>query len=316
MSFSSETKQEMCQLPSKGDCCKLAELAAFIHGIGTLRIGRGGQSVWMTTEVPAVARRIFSLCKACFGITPEVRTQMRERLGKRNVYHVVIGSDSAQKILDATGLMRETEEGVRISRAVPLFLLRKNCCRHAYLRGAFLATGTLSDPGKGYHFEITSSSEEYARSLANFLGKLEIPAKMVPRRESFVVYLKESELIVECLNRMGAHKALLALENVRITKNMRNNVNRAANCDNANVEKTMDAAQRQIEAIELIERNMGFQKLPEHLRQMAEVRVEHPDTPLKELGEYINPPISKSAVNHRLRKLVEIAREMQKEKGE
>lgn len=315
MSFSSDTKTELCQHENKAGCCKLAELAAFIHGIGTLRIGRGGQSVVMTTEVPAIARRIFSLCKASFGVTPEVRTQVHKRLGKRNVYHVVIGPDSAQKILEATGLMRETEEGVRISRAVPLSLLRKTCCRHAYLRGAFLATGTLSDPGKAYHLEINSSSEDYARSLANFCSKLELPAKVVLRRESYVVYLKESEAIVEVLGRMGAHKALLAYENVRITKNVRNNVNRQANCDNANVEKTMDAAQRQIEAIEYIEQHGGFRTLSAPLRQMAETRMEHPDTPLKELGEYITPAISKSAVNHRLRKLVEIAKQMQ-EKAE
>ena len=312
MSFSSETKRELCQCVSKRDCCKRAELAAFIHGIGTLRIGRGGQSVWMTTEVPAVARRIFSLCKVCFAITPEVRTQLRKRLGKRNVYHVVIGPQAAPQILEETGLMLQTEEGVRISRAVPSALIRKSCCRNAYLRGAFLATGTLSDPGKGYHLEIVSSSEEYARSLVNFLGKLEIPAKMVPRRDSFVVYLKESELIVTCLNHMGAHSALMELENVRIKKNVRNNVNRAANCDNANVDKTMDAAQRQIEAIETIERGVGLNNLPPHLRAMAQVRVEHPDSPLKELGEYFSPSISKSAVNNRLRKLMEIAQDMHK----
>ncbi len=307
MSFSSDTKAELCRLEGKNECCKLAELAAFIHGVGTLRIGRGGQSVLMTTESGAAARRIFSLCKASFGVTPEVRTQVHKRLGKRNVYHVIIGPEDAPRILEATGLMRETEEGVRISRAVPLSLLRKGCCRQAYLRGAFLATGTLSDPGKGYHLEVTSTSEDYAKSLVAFLGKMELHAKLVERRESFVVYFKESEAIVECLGRMGAHKALLALENVRITKNVRNNVNRAANCDSANVDKAMDAAQRQIEAIQLIEGRGGFRSLSAPLQAMAEARLEHPDLPLKELGESMVPAISKSAVNHRLRKLMEIA---------
>lgn len=310
MSFSSDAKMELCQNKGMTSCCKLAELAAFIHGVGTLRIGRGGQSVVMTTEVPAIARRIFSLCKASFGVTPEVQTQEHKRLGKKNIFHVVIGPDSAQKILEATGLMKETEEGVRISRAVPLSLLRKTCCRHAYLRGAFLATGTLSDPGKSYHLEINSTSEDYAKSLANFFAKMDLPAKVVLRRESFVVYLKESEAIVEVLGRMGAHKALLAFENVRITKNMRNNVNRQANCDNANVEKTMDAAQKQIDAIRYIEDHGGFRTLTTPLRLMAEARMEHPDTPLKELGEMMTPSLSKSAVNHRLRKLVEIAAQM------
>ena len=315
MSFSSETKQELCRI-NDNPCCQMAELAAFIHGIGTLRIGRGGQSVWMTTEVPAIARRIFSLCKAAFGVTPEVRTQLRKRLGKKNVYHVVLGPDCAPQILEETGLLRESGEGVRISRAVPLGLLRRSCCRHAYLRGAFLATGTLSDPGKGYHLEISSSSEDYAKSLNNFMNKLDLAAKMVLRRERYVVYLKESETIVELLNRMGAHKALLAFENIRITKDVRNNVNRAANCDSANLDKTMNAAQKQIEAIRLIEEKGAFSRMPRSLREIAEKRMDNPDMPLKALGEAFDPPISKSAVNHRLRKLMEFAAQWQIEQDE
>ena len=296
MSFSSETKQELCRI-NDNPRCQMAELAAFIHGIGTLRIGRGGQSVWMTTEVPAIARRIFSLCKAAFGVTPEVRTQLRKRLGKKNVYHVVLGPDCAPQILEETGLLRESGEGVRISRAVPLGLLRRSCCRHAYLRGAFLATGTLSDPGKGYHLEISSSSEDYAKSLNNFMNKLDLAAKMVLRRERYVVYLKESETI-------------------RITKDVRNNVNRAANCDSANLDKTMNAAQKQIEAIRLIEEKGAFSRMPRSLREIAEKRMDNPDMPLKELGEAFDPPISKSAVNHRLRKLMEFAAQWQTEQDE
>ena len=269
-----------------------------------------------TTEVPAIARRIFSLCKAAFGVTPEVRTQLRKRLGKKNVYHVVLGPDCAPQILEETGLLRESGEGVRISRAVPLGLLRRSCCRHAYLRGAFLATGTLSDPGKGYHLEISSSSEDYAKSLNNFMNKLDLAAKMVLRRERYVVYLKESETIVELLNRMGAHKALLAFENIRITKDVRNNVNRAANCDSANLDKTMNAAQKQIEAIRLIEEKGAFSRMPRSLREIAEKRMDNPDMPLKELGEAFDPPISKSAVNHRLRKLMEFAAQWQTEQDE
>ncbi|MGI5885267.1 MAG: DNA-binding protein WhiA [Candidatus Spyradocola sp.] len=315
MSFASDTRQELCEIEDK-PCCALAELAALIHGAGTLHIGRGGPSVILTTETPRVARRVFSLCKANFGFTPELRTQARKRLGRRNIYQVVLPPERAGQVLVQTGLLVRSGEGLRIRRSVPLSLLRRRCCKHAYLRGAFLAAGTISDPGKGYHLEIVATTGEYAASLAGLLQKMEIPAKVVPRRESFVVYLKESEFIVEVLNRMGAHQALMALENVRITKNVRNNVNRAANCDNANVDKTMDAAQRQIQAILEIEKGMGFPRLPRHLREMAEKRLEYPETPMKELGECFDPPISKSAVNHRLRKLVEIAREMQTKKGE
>jgi len=312
VSFSSETKQELCQVIVEKDCCKKAELAAFIHGIGSLRIGRGGSSVYMTTEIPAVARRIFSLCKSCFAVTPEVRTQIRKQLGKKNIYHVVIKPENAQTILLETGLFKETEEGIRINRTVPLFLVRKSCCRHAYMRGAFLATGTLSDPGKSYHMEVNCPEEEYAKSLCALVQKMELPAKVAPRREGFVVYLKDSEAIVEVLGRIGAHKALLEMENVRITKNVKNNANRAANCDTANLEKTMNASTRQVEAIAYIQAKVGLSALPGHLGEMARIRLENPETPLKELGEMVSPPLSKSAVNHRLKKLEEIAQRLQK----
>ena len=211
MSFSSEIKQELCQIENK-TCCQRAELAAFIHGIGTLRIGRGGQSVLMTTELPGVARRIFSLCKGGFGVTPELRTQMRKRLGRKNIYHVVIGPEKAGEILEKTGLMVRSAEGIRISHSVPLYLLRKQCCRHAYMRGAYLATGTFSDPDKGYHMEITTPFEDYARSVCALLEKMELPVRTAQRRESYVVYLKESDAIAEVLTRIGAHKALMEFE--------------------------------------------------------------------------------------------------------
>ena len=315
MSFATDTKQELCEIRDK-PCCELAELAALLHGAGALHIGRDGPFLTLNTETPRVARRVFTLCKARFGFTPELRTQARKRLRRRNTYQVVLPPGRADKVLVECGLIALASDGLRIRRAVPLSLLRRKCCKHAYLRGAFLAAGTISDPGKGYHLEIVSSGQEYAESLAALIQKLEIPAKVVPRRESFVVYLKESEYIVEFLNRIGAHQALMALENVRITKNVRNNVNRAANCDSANVDKTMDASRRQIEANREIEEGMGLSRLPRHLREMAEKRLEVHETPMKELGECFSPPISKSAVNHRLRRLVEIAQEMHRKKGE
>ena len=317
MSFSSDVKLELCRIPEKKDCCELAELAAFMRGCGSLRIGRGGPSLVMTTEIPAVARRIFSLCKRMFSLAPEVRTQMRKRLGKSHIYHVVLGPGAqVEEILQQTGLTRVSDAGMRIVRQIPASLIRKTCCKHAYLRGAFIASGTLADPGKGYHMEFVSPDEEYAKSLCQLLIRMEIPAKVVLRRELFVVYLKESEYIVECLNRMGAHSALLEVENIRIAKSMRNNVNRVNNCDNANVDRTVSAAQKQMEAIARIENTIGLSGLPRSLRLMAEARMENPDATLVELGETLIPPVSKSAVNHRLRKLVEIAQEIAEQKGE
>ena len=195
-------------------------------------------------------------------------------------------------------------------------LLKKVCCKKAYLRGAFLAGGSISDPEKTYHLEISNHSIEMANEIVRLMGTFDLNAKIIRRKGYFIAYLKEGENIVDFLNVIGAHSALMELENVRILKEMRNNVNRIVNCETANLGKTVNASVRQAENIRYIRDSIGFNNLPENLQEVAEVRLTSSDASLKELGEMLHPPIGKSGVNHRLRKLDEIAEHERRLRGE
>ncbi len=177
----------------------------------------------------------------------------------------------------------------------------------AFLRDAFLETGSMSNPEKGYHLEFVCEDESRAQRLIDTMQKYEITAKTVKRKRYTIVYIKESEDIVRLLNVMGAHNCLMNLENLRILKDMRNSINRQVNCETANISKTVSAANKQIEDIQYIKDHYGFDNLSENLRQMAQIRLEYPDSTLKELGGFLVPSVGKSGVNHRLRKLSELA---------
>ena len=181
------------------------------------------------------------------------------------------------------------------------------CCKRAYISGAFIASGSMSDPSKSYHFEIVCNDMRQAEHLRDMMNSFDVDAKIVQRKRTYVVYLKEGSQIVDILNVMEAHVALMELENVRIMKEMRNSVNRKVNCETANINKTVSAAVRQMEDITYIRDQIGFEKLPEGLRDVALTRLENPDATLKELGSLMADPVGKSGVNHRLRKISEIA---------
>ena len=189
-------------------------------------------------------------------------------------------------------------------------LLSRTCCKRAFLRGAFLASGSISDPQKSYHFEIVCQEQQQAQLLQELYHAFELDAKIVQRKKYYIVYLKEGAQIVDALNVMGAYVALMNLENVRIFKEMRGSVNRIVNCETANINKVVGAACRQVEDIRYIQSKVGLDELPPALREMAQIRLEYPDSSLKELGELCDPPVGKSGVNHRLRKLGEIARKL------
>ena len=192
-------------------------------------------------------------------------------------------------------------------------ITQQTCCKRAYIRGAFLAAGTMSNPNKSYQFEIVTRDEDQAKHLKDTIKAFDINPKIVRRKNHFVVYLKEGSEIVEILNVMKAHKALMDLENVRIVKQMRSSVNRKVNCETANITKMINASVKQIEDIEYIEKTIGLSSLPDSLAEMATVRLEYPDTPLKDLGNYLATPIGKSGVNHRLRRISEIAKKLKEE---
>lgn len=186
-------------------------------------------------------------------------------------------------------------------------LVQSECCRRTFIRVAFLEKGTVNDPSKGYHLEIACRGNSQATQLCELMAKDGITGKVIERNKRMSVYVKEAEQISDMLALMGAHKAVLAMENERVIHQMRGTVNRRVNCETANINKTVNAAVRQIEAINYIQNNGGLHNLPESLQEMARVRLEWPDTSLGDLGQYLDPPVGKSGVNHRLRKLVEIA---------
>ena len=192
--------------------------------------------------------------------------------------------------------------------------LEKTCCKRAFIRGAFLEAGSITDPNKAYHLEIVAKTLEQAKFLQQVINDgFDLNAKIVERKEHFVVYIKEGEEIVEMLNIMEGFVSLMNLENVRILKEMRNSINRKVNCETANLLKTINSASKQVQDIEYIKETVGLSHLPSNLQEMASVRLENPNASLKELGELLDPPVGKSGVNHRLRKIAEIAEKLRGE---
>lgn len=227
---------------------------------------------------------------------------------KSRTYAVVVGRhEDAVRILMAAKLIGEDGEIGENLSLMKNVVVKHGCCRRAFIRGAFLASGSISDPEKSYHFEITCASEEKARQLQGIIGTFGLDARIVVRKKYFVVYMKEGSQIVDILNVMEAPVSLMDLENIRILKEMRGHVNRQVNCETANINKTVSAAVKQLNDIVYIRDTIGLSKLPENLEEMARVRLGRPEASLKELGEALDPPVGKSGVNHRLRKLSAIA---------
>lgn len=316
MSFSGDVKQELARHISEARHCMIAEVAALIQMAGEIKVSDDGKfTIKFQIENAAVARKYFTLVKKTFRINTEVSLRRNTTLKKNQIYTLYITDHKAcKKILQATGIIDDTSKG-EIRTDISPITVQKTCCRRAYLRGAFLGSGSVSDPEKGYHLEFVSPNEVYAVSLRNLINKFGMDAKIVIRKNNYVAYLKEGAQIVDLLNIMGAHVALMELENIRIVKEMRNNVNRLVNCETANINKTVSAAVRQVQDINYLDGVMGLSALPQNLEEIARCRLEYPSASLKELGEKLNPPVGKSGVNHRLRKLSELANQLREEKG-
>jgi len=306
LSFSAVTKNELARIVDQRSCCRLAELAALIKMGGSIQISSGRQvSLNIVNENAAVARKIFSLVKDVFGLQTQVLVQRKTRLRKNNVYQVRIPPQKRMKeILDCLGMVDQTGH---LGQAAPDDLLRSDCCRRAYLRGVFLGGGSVNTPEGTYHLEVVTTNEKFALAIRKLMKKFHLAAGVSQRKNWHVVYLKESEQIISFLNILGAHSALLNFENARIYKDMRNQVNRLVNCETSNLNKTVNAAVRQIENIKLIRDTLGLDQIPKQLREIAEIRVKYPDASLKELGDFTEPRLGKSGVNHRMRRIEEIA---------
>lgn len=310
MSFSLKTKGELARLEGENPCCHKGELAALIGLNGeTVPTTEDKFNLKVTVENPAVARKIFKLIKLLFAINPEIKVRKNVSFKKSNYYLMVITHPmGSRKIIEELGLLKESSLEKVLSSFPREEVLAKRCCKRAYLRGAFLSGGSVSAPEKTYHLEFVAQEMAVAKGIQRLVNGFGLNGKIVPRKKYQVVYLKEGDQIVELLNIIGAHNALLELENARILKEMRNNINRVVNCETANLSKTVNASVKQLENIHLIQRTIGLEELPESLRTLAELRIQHEDASLKELGEMMSPPVGKSGVNHRFRKIDNLAK--------
>lgn len=328
MSFSTRVKEEIVKHNSSGRHCRIAELLALVLATGEVELKDNQVKLILRPENDFIGDKICRLIDILFEKEITVKRhskyiEIEEQNMTDKLLQTIKLSDYVDFLeedwLDEDELLEIEEDditfvsshGVSLQNChFPKQVIQKDCCKKAFIRGIFLATGSVNDPNKAYHFEIVVHNKEMALAVAEVINSFDLDAKIVKRKKYYVVYLKEGSMIVDILNVMEAYVSLMDMENVRILKDMRNGINRRVNCETANIKKTVNAARRQIEDIDYIEKTKGLKYLNESLRQLAEIRLEEPDANLNELGEMLNPPVSKSGVNHRLRKISEIAKNL------
>lgn len=297
MSFSSDVKEELINILPGEMHCRKAELSALVMYYGKDLEGDNPR-VLIPSDNQWALRKCFTILDKTFNIRTD---------------------DIEECIINRKTYMMLTRENAQIDKVVnflkisePMSLIKKDCCKKAFLRGAFLAGGFVNDPEKGYHFELLSDKKEFTKLLTYLLSLFNIIPKCSVRKKYDVLYVKESDTVADLLSIMGAHRSMMALANTKIVKDVRNKVNRRNNCDMANISKAVNAASKQIEDILLIEEASGIDSLPDGLKEMARLRIENPESSLTELGALLDPPVGKSGVNHRLRKISEIAEDIRK----
>ena len=302
MSFASGIKSELLRIDNKKECCTAAEISGIMCFGGTIYKEAETLCLKISTENTATARRCFSLMKQFFGLSGTL-SQNHSRAGGGNAYGITVcGTEEVCRVLEATG---QRGEGDTLLRRVPQAYFESACCRRAFLRGAFLGGGSVTNPEKEYHLEYSTPSPALAADVEALFAEFDIGAKTVQRKTSYVVYFKNSEEIGDILNIIGAHKSYMELMNVRILKETRNRVNRKINCETANMDKAIDAAMEQIRAITCLEKSGRLETLLPALQETARARTENPEATMTELGNMLG--VSKSGINHRMRRLMEMA---------
>ncbi|EAV9830334.1 DNA-binding protein WhiA [Listeria monocytogenes] len=304
MSFASETKKELTHMDVSDSDAKV-ELAAFIRMNGAISFSSQLVIMDVQTENAAIARRMYQLLKDLYEVPIELLVRRKMKLKKNNVYIVRLKSGTRGILED----LRILEPPMTFTKSIDRGFVKKRSAKRAYLRGAFLASGSVNNPEtSSYHLEIFSVYEEHNEAICTLMNQFDLNARTLERKNGFITYLKEAEKITEFLSIIGATSALLHFEDVRIMRDMRNSVNRLVNCETANLNKTINAAVRQIDNIKYIQSTVGLEALPERLREIAALRIANEDVTLKELGEMLTTgQVSKSGINHRLRKLDQIA---------
>ncbi|MBM7551365.1 DNA-binding protein WhiA [Thalassobacillus pellis] len=306
MSFASEIKKELTNAHVE-DCCVYSELAALIRMNGSVSLNSDKNYVLdVQTENAAIARRLYTLIKKVYPHRVELLVRKKMRLKKNNVYIVRL-KDEVKGLLEELDILNGGP--FTFNRKISERYKQDTCCKRAYLRGAFLAGGSVNNPEtSSYHLEIYTAYQEHNEALCELMNEFNLRARTLERKKGYITYIKEAEKITEFLSNIGAHQALFKFEDVRIVRDMRNSVNRLVNCETANLNKTIGAAFRQVENIKFIEKTVGLEALPDKLQEIAMLRLLHQEVSLKELGELVSTgKISKSGINHRLRKIDEFA---------
>lgn len=313
MSFATETKNELSRIEPEKKCCQLAEIAGFIRVSGSLRLAGGGKfKIIITTENPAVARHYKRLIKDYFQVDTELEIGEAPGPKKGHAYMLTLGPEMrSEQILRETGILLVREGNNYISDGIYSDLIKSKCCKRSYLKGIFMGAGTMNDPSNSYHLEIVCASKNLAVDLRKMINSfVDLSCKVVERKDKHIVYMKNSDHICDTLAIMGAHSQYLAFENIKIQKGLVNDTVRITNCDSANTDRTLDASQKQIEHIKKIQEKKGLDHLPEKLRAAAELRLEYPEASLTQLAEMMDPPMKKSGINNRFRKIEEIANKL------
>lgn len=306
MSFSSEVKNELSRLEVQGSCCVNAELSALWRMGGSIIVRGLGFGVDFSTENAALARRILQITRRNFVLPIEVSATRALRLKKNNRYLVrVAPGKKTQEFMTFFGIL-PSEKGGKITEQI----LKSACCQKAFLRGVFLAAGSVSKPTSDYHLEIVSQSKELADFILQVMKRLGLQGKITDRKGDYIVYIKEGDSIIKLLSLMGAHGALLEFENIRVIKDMRNHVNRVVNCETANLGKVVKAALKQIKCVKYIDDKVGLDKLSPTLKEAAQLRLDNPEAPLIELAQMSDSNVSKAGMNHRFRKIEDYAKSL------
>ena len=315
MSFASETKNELARIEPEKKCCMLAEISGFLRVAGSIGlVGFGKFKIIITTDNPAVARHYKKLIQDYFGIETKLeigegKAVGRSRGSKKFSYSITIDADNrSEQILRETGILLVREGNNYISDGIYSGIVRTKCCKKAYLRGVFMGAGTMSDPEKGYDLEFVLESATMAADLKKLINSfVDLSCKVTERRGKHVVYMKKADYISDMLAIMGASSQVFSMEETRIKKEMVGSARRMSNCDSANMDRSIEASMKHIEAIKKIQETKGLASLPETLREAAELRLEHPDISIAALGELCDPPMKKAGINKRLMRIQEIA---------
>jgi len=304
MSFTQTVKEELISREYESGCCQYAELAGIIAFSGVVRKEQGDYSIRITTESSGLARKVFKLSKQLFGAA--ARIEIRRHAHEKAIHSYVVIINNAAALLGGLEMLERGAVNFRISNDI----VGEECCAGAFIRGAFLGGGSIADPERRYHMEFVTSHFSLSKDFRALFERFGINARTVVRKSNYVTYFKESEAICDCLAAAGAHNAVLNIYNIKILKEIKNQANRVTNFESANIHKTVDASIKQVEAIRKIERTTGIDKLPKGLQRLARLRLEYTDISLSELGQMLDPPIGKSGVNHRIRRIMQIAKEL------